>query len=184
MNSLSNAELNILIKKCRDGDESAFSCLVELYAPLMNGIIEDYSMDRDEHFSDACMALYRAALSYDIRKGDVTFGLYAKVCITNRLTDIYRSEKSRKNKLLADVDVDTIPVSDGTHDRLVKQEEREAFCCRAKEVLSDYEYRIMLLWMRGYSSCAVAKELDVSQKSVDNAKSRILKKLREALASE
>ena len=184
MNSLGNDELNILIEKCREGDESAFSRLVEMYSPLMNGVIDDFSMDRDEHFSDACMALYRAALSYDPGNSEVTFGLYAKVCITNRLTDVYRSVRTRKQRLLADVDVDTIPVSDGTHDRLVKQEEREQFYCRARELLSDYEYRVMLMWMRGESSSAIAERMSVSQKSVDNAKSRILKKLREALASE
>lgn len=184
MNPLGNDELNILIEKCRCGDETAFSRLVEMYSPLMNGAIDDFSMDRDEHFSDACMALYRAALSYDPQKNGVTFGLYAKVCIINRLTDVYRSVRTRKQGAIIDVDVDTIAVSDGTIDRLERQEEREAFYCRAKELLSDYEYRVMLMWMKGDTSSAIAERMSVSPKSVDNAKARILKKLREALASE
>ena len=177
----SDSEIVSLVLKCRTGDEAAFAELAEAYAPLMNSVIFGMGISPDIAKPDALIALYRAAQSYDLERG-VSFGSFARTCITNRLTDLIRSDKSVSSRLF-DLDVERIAVGDGTLARLERAEERAAFHAVAKECLSEYEYRILLLWLSLDKTSAIAKELGMSAKSVDNAKSRILKKLRGALGA-
>ncbi|MBR2343354.1 MAG: hypothetical protein IKA64_03780 [Clostridia bacterium] len=82
---------------------------------------------------------------------------------------------------VSSLDVDDIATADGTLSRLVYAEESAALRRRARECLSELEYRVLLLWLRGDKTSQIARELETEAKSVDNAKSRILKKLRAAL---
>jgi RNA polymerase sporulation-specific sigma factor len=133
-------------------------------------------MSPDTAKPDALIALYRAAQTFDAERG-VSFGSFARTCITNRLTDLIRADKNEFCRHF-DFDVERIAVGDGILARLERAEERAAFHAVARECLSEYEYRILLLWLSLDKTSLIAKELDSSAKSVDNAKSRILKKLR------
>jgi len=170
-----------LLLGCRAGDNSAFEKLVAVYTPMISSVIAAKGLDYDELFSDAALALYKAACTYNVEQSEVTFGLYAKVCVTNRITDILRADKAEK-ALVLDYDVENLTVSDGILSMLEKQEERERFHACAKDALSDYEYRVLKHWLSGEKTAAIAASLSTDAKSVDNAKSRILKKLRAAFS--
>ena len=180
MDSNCNSEIRELLVGCREHSDAAFEELVLRYTPMLNSVIASKGLDCGEAFSEACMALYKAALLFDLEQDEVTFGLYAKVCVTNRLTDLTRRVSG--TPVLSDLDVDSISVSDGTLLKLEKQEERAAFHLRASEVLSEYEYRVLTLWLGGYKTADIASAVEADSKSVDNAKARILKKLRRAFA--
>lgn len=181
MNMLSDEHLLKLLEGCRAGDNSAFSELVSHFTPLMVSLIRKHGLSREECFSDACMALYRAALGYNSGQADVTFGLYAGICLSHRLTDIKRANRSGQDRL-SDLDVDSIAVPGGIDSRLISIEERTAFRNRARELLSDFEFSVFLLWLEDFKTAAIAAELGVGAKSVDNAKARILKKLRAGMS--
>lgn len=174
------ADIIRLILKIRSGDDNAFSELVSLYTPMMQSAVGKYRLDFDECFSDLCMALYRAVRSYDIEQSEVTFGLFAKICIVRAVSDILRRDRS-DCILESDADVDAIAVDGGVENDLIKREEREAFRRDARHLLSEYEYGVLLRWLAGDKTADIAESLGVSAKSVDNAKARIQKKLREGL---
>ena len=178
MDFVQNSEVISMILKCRQGDNEAFEALVELYKPMLNHMIRRISLSVEEYFSEACMGLYKAALSYNVGQDEVTFGLYARICVSRRLFDILRREGADASLLNDDVDVDSIAVSGGIVSHLERKEESELFRARARELLSDYEYRVFVLWLAGYRAAFIAERLSTDVKSVENAKSRILKKLR------
>ena len=180
MKSNDNQQVSSLLLRVRAGDEGAFGDLLEMYEPLVKGIVRRFSLDEDDLYSEACMAFYKAALNYDLSQNEVTFGLYANVCITNRMCDLVRSD-SRRPLLVDDKDVDAIAVEGGILPRLVREESRREFRRVARALLSDYEFSVLSMWLKGEKTADIANSLSVSAKSVDNAKARILKKLREGL---
>lgn len=177
---LDNDDLVLLLQKCKTGDDSAFSELVHHYNPLIYSLISAYSMEESECYSEACMSLYKAARSFNCEQDAVTFGLYARICISRRLSDLARAS-GRDEDRLSDMDVDSIAVPGGIDARLVAMEERLEFRSRAGSLLSDYEYKVLLMWLEGYKTAAIASMLGTESKSVDNAKGRIMKKLRDGL---
>ena len=174
-------ESNSLIELVRLGDDGAFSHLVSLYTPMMNKVISGFVnsfLRYDEAFSEACVALHRAAMSYDLsRSGEVTFGLYARICVYRRVCDL--AEKSAKYNALVDLDVELVRCESNIEQNLVGRERMSMFVERARGVLSEYEYSVFTLYIEGYSTAEMAEKLGRDQKSVENAKSRMLKHLRE-----
>ena len=169
-----------LISKARGGDEDAFSDIVELYTPMLQRVAHKYSVDFDEVFSELCMSLYRAVRTYEVAQSEVTFGLYAQICADRSVCDISRA-KRKAEWLESDADVDEIAECGDVASDLIRKEQNEAFRRDARGLLSSYEYSVLIKWLGGDKTADIARALDVSAKSVDNAKARILKKLRDGL---
>ena len=150
---------------------------------MMRKVISGFSsssLEFGELFSEACVALHSAAQSYDLEQSNVTFGLYARICVHHRLVDLVRAETSHK---LSPCDVEHVADGETIETGLVKRETVEILISSAKTLLSDYEYRVLMLHIQGYKTSAIAKMLSRSPKSVDNAKSRVFRRLRLALGN-
>lgn len=174
------ADIITLIKKVREGDDEAFASIVALYTPMMQKVAGSYSLDYDEVFGELCMSLYRATLTYDIEQSAVTFGLYARILAVRSMCDQLRL-RQREELVESSGDIDEIAVDGGVDTALIRKEENEIFRRDARELLSEYEYSVLIRWLGGDKTAAISDALGVSAKSVDNAKARILKKLRDGL---
>ena len=173
-----------LILLCREHDDEAFDQLVQRYTPMIRKVISGFgshSYDFGELFSEACVALHIAAQRFDLDQSEVTFGLYARICVRNRLLDLIRSAEGEKN--IAPLDVEMMVEGESVEARLADREEFEIILGSAKKLLSDYEYNVLLLHIQGYKTAAIAKALGKNAKSVDNAKSRLFRRLRLELGS-
>ena len=182
MKSSESLELRALILRCRERDDEAFSRLVSLYTPMMRKVISGFAgavLGFDECFSEAILALHSAAMRYDLEQTDVTFGLYARICVHHRLVDYLRAHDTLP--LVRECDVESVSDSDLLERRIVDRETVELLMKSAKTLLSDYEYRVLILHMQGYKTSVLAKKIGKSAKSVDNAKSRLFKRLRDAV---
>ena len=178
-----NADVSDLLLKCRAHDDLAFDELVRRYTPMIHKVISGFGnlpSDFGEPFSEACVALHIAAQRYDLSQNDVTFGLYARICVRNRILDLLRTS-SEADKNIADYDVEMMSESDSLESKLVDRERFDNLLDSAKSLLSDYEYRVLLLHIQGYKTAAIANALSRSAKSVDNAKSRLFRRLRREL---
>ena len=128
---------------------------------------------------EASIALHSAAVTYDTEKcNGVTFGLYANVCISNRLKSLYRKvqRESMRNdsfaepdEAVSDSDVESFIVTRDLCDRVMST---------AKVILSEYEYEVFHLSFMQYATKDIAKKLGRTPKSIDNAKRRISERLR------
>ncbi len=174
------ADIISLLKKIRSGDEDSFTDLCEMYGPMMQASAVHLDVDYDEVFSEACMALFRAATTYDVEQSEVTFGLYARICVRRGIIDYIR-RTSVDRMVDEDMNVEELAADDDADAILIEGEERERFHRGARDLLSEYEYRVLLMWLEGEKTAEIALALDVSAKSVDNAKARIQKKLRDGL---
>ena len=181
MNLYYDAEIGDLIKSCRARDDEAFDELVRRYTPMMRKVISSFDSQYDfgELFSEACVALHSAALRYDVEQSEVTFGLYARICVRNRIVDLLRSADAVRS--ITDCDIEQISDDESVESGIVGRETIDNVLTSAKNLLSDYEYRVLILHIQGYKTAAIAKMLSRSAKSVDNAKSRLFRRLREHL---
>ena len=178
MNQYENTDIGDLIIACREHNDSAFDELVKRYTPMMRKVISGFSspaLEFSELFSEACVALHSAMLRYDLEQGGVTFGLFARICVQHRIVDLLRSEAG---KGVEPCDVDVVADGESIERGLVERETFEFLMRSARSLLSEYEYRVLVLHIQGYKTSAIAKMLDRSAKSVDNAKYRIFSRLR------
>lgn len=181
MEMYDNTEIRELILRCRNRDDDAFDLLVHRYTPMMRKVISGFDSavyGEDELFSEACVALHTAAQRYDMDQDQVSFGLFARICVRNRIVDLYRA---RHDSQMDERDVELMGYTDSVEDRLADRELFYDILGSAKNLLSEYEYRVLLLHIQGYKTSAIAERLGKSAKSVDNAKSRLFRRLREEL---
>ncbi len=185
-------DINSIIDRVLNGDDMAFAELCREYDPLIRSMSVKYAQmaddtDKKEVTEDlsqeATLALYRAAKTYRSENGEVSFGLYAKVCIRNALVSELR-RMSRKKK------------TDKAHERELRIEQ-EGQMSPAKlgripfgapdielvlgsGLLSPFEKKVFDLYAGGMKIRDIADSLKKSSKSVSNAVFRIKSKVRMA----
>ncbi len=180
-------DIGALLRLIREGDQKAFSALLTAYEPLVCAEVARHTMGVDaflvEDFRQvALLALYRAALNFDLTQCEVEFGLYAKICISNALASqlralIRNTEVSVEDELLGEGD-------GGEEDparRLMEEEALQALHARIRKLLSTFENRVWNLYMAGLSAKEIGRAVGKDTHSIENAVYRIRRKLREAL---
>lgn len=181
-----------LLLAVRRGDSQAYETLLATYRPLIHSLTASFvstcGADPLETRVEAEYALYRAVLSFDLTRDAITFGLYAKVCIRNRLI----SHFARRKHEVATVSLDALLADDrfgelfggavSPDDALVDAESVARLSGRIRAVLSDYETEVFFLWVDAYTTRQIAAKVNRDEKSVANAISRSLTKLRQALS--
>ena len=90
-----------IILAAKKGDQLAFAELNSAYAPLIDSMTDQFcgteekkKSDREDLRQEASVAFYRALMSYDADQTEVSFGLYAKICIRNHLISLLRKQRS------------------------------------------------------------------------------------------
>ena len=170
-----------LIAALQNGDESAYSPLLDQYMPLLQKLAASYAkdtfphgIDAEELLQEARLVLYNAALSYDLGQQKVTFGLYAKICVNRRLLSVKRRVKSKKEPKITPVPrkkalffTDDFTGSD--RGKILKEAEKQ---------LSAFEKTVLRMHLSGMKYAEIAQDLGKSVKSIDNALARAKKKLR------
>ncbi len=177
MNVYENADIRDLILLCRSHDDDAFDELVQRYTPMIRKVITGISCSSYEYgelFSEGCVALHIAAERYDLEQSSVTFGLYARICVRNRILDLLRAA----GRSFTELDIERVADEISVEERIEDREVFDKILHSARDLLSDYEYRVLLLHIQGYKTSAIAAALSRSPKSVDNAKARLFKRLR------
>ena len=176
---MADEKLLSLITRARAGDEHAFTDLAEMYKPLIESMGRSYAekcdsalYNEDDFIQEANLGFYSAVRTYkDSEK--VTFGLYAKVCVRNRLVSLLRAS-SKKPKKPKDAVVNENDLLVGLLDRENTQQIEK----RIESVLSGLEWSVFCLYIQKKSYADIARELGRTEKSVDNAIFRIKKKLK------
>ncbi len=186
-----------LIKQAKNGDEQAQEQLFNSYKQLVNHVARHYFLvggDQDDLIQEGMIGLYKAINSYDETK-TVTFGAYAKTLIEHQVINAIKSDSALKNSMLNqsftlnnqgsitindDDDSSTfvVPSTKDTPENLVLSSEgTKSIAKEIKKVLSEYELKVLKLYLKGLNYNDIAVVLDTTPKSVDNALSRIKGKL-------
>jgi RNA polymerase sporulation-specific sigma factor len=175
-----NAHLD-LINAVRAGNENAFEALLEAYEPLIDTMSRSFANTAEDSEShedlrqEACIALYKAVQTYDVTQNEISFGLYAKLCVRNRLVSYTRKLRRREPILPLE---ERIKAQEDVTQGVVAEEAYMELYRRIEAVLSPYENHVWWLYLSGQTAKNIALVLDTDEKSVQNAIYRIRRKLR------
>ena len=171
-----------LLIKIREGDNSAFEQLCQQYSALISSLSGKYSnmhleknLELEDLLQESKLALYNAALKYDIENNVVTFGAFAKACIRNRLVSYLRYATSKKR---CKRDSGKAISVDNPQDTVIQHELENKLMLLAEKILSGYEMRIFALYAKGARAKEISARIGKSEKSVNNAIFRIRSKLK------
>lgn len=179
-----------LLRQAQSGSLDAYATLRGQYSPLIRSSVArcDRSELSMQERSDLCEEAERiflnAVSSFDTAQDEVSFGLYAKICLHNGLVSEMRHITARRR--LEVVPMPEEVLSDGEDPaEVVEAEERfSGLCAVVRSCLSDFENLIWWQYVSGVSASEIASRLGRDEKSIHNAIYRIRRKLRERLTAE
>ena len=167
-------------------DEKAVETLLNLYKPFVSKIARRYYFvggDIDDLMQEGMIGLYSAIQTFDPSK-DASFKTFASICITRKLQSVVRHANTNKNKVFLELfDMDAFESFDIATDRenpektAISKENYAYINQQIQNKLSNFEKKILKLYLEGLSYDQIAFECNVSKKSVDNALSRLRSKL-------
>ena len=183
----------ILIKRMNEGDASAFDEISKKYEPLIKSVCSSFESSIKEAGGNGAVAelrqelditLYRSANTYDIGRIQVTFGKYAKRCLTNcAISQLRKVRAARRkheravikleNKLRSERPHHTFDTYFADYDQL----DRKKILDRISFILSSYEFTVFNKYLDGMSAGEIAAELGTDEKSVNNAVYRSKRKV-------
>lgn len=183
-----NDRIDQLIRQAQAGEDEAFAALYRGYTPLLDRLIAKFTacgIPEAELRSVAMEAFTAAVKRFDPEQSDVTFGLYVRICIGNRLVSAQRAYRRVSETVSWDgIDPDTLRAGDESDpSHYIMEAERYADLCRKMEaVLSPAEREVWMLFISGLTAGQIAERLKTNQKAVENALFRARRKLRASFA--
>lgn len=192
-----------LIRAYRDGNSSAVDYLLEKYKPLVRKKARTLYLiggENEDLIQEGMIALYKAIRDYDTEK-DSSFVQFAEVCIEHQLYNVIKGANRMKNSplntyislyspLRASQDsssretlADTLLPNEliNPEDIVIDKENVTDIQSAIEEKLSSFEKRVVELYIDGCNYQQIAKSLDKTPKSIDNALQRIKKKINKAV---
>ena len=190
------------IELVRQGDDAAMERLLSFCKPLVNVIARKYFLvgaSFDDILQEGMIGLYKAITTF--REGEAAnFKTYAAVCIKRQIVSAIRSANNNKNlPLNAYFSINNqgmIVVSTSNDDdeeekgiyigaanlspeeSLLGEESIAEIYNKINKLLSDFEKKVIELYIDGLNYVEIAKRLKKDPKSIDNALGRIKVKLR------
>lgn len=185
MAELTDSQLSARIA---DGDPNAFSELTARYLTQIKARaarLRSTMLEMDDLCQEGLMGLLSAARTYDA-SGGASFKTYAGVCIGNRMIMACRSAAGRKNSPLKNfvslseqkMDLDMPDTRSNPESMLIDQENVEQLRKHMKNMLTQLEQQVLMLYLGGSSYGQIAAQLGITPKVVDNALQRARVKLK------
>jgi len=179
-NNIPENQIKDLVLLASGGDDSAFAQLLSIYAPLVSAEVNSFSgcgVDVDDIRQEAFIAFFYAVKSYNSSKDAVSFGLYAKICIKNRLISAVSRLTSEK-VVIDPEDREEGSVAYDPYELYVNRLDFDILMRKLSRLLSVYEKTVLDYYIAGFSHSEIADRIGKSERSVSNALFRIRGKLK------
>lgn len=177
-----NAE-NELVQLAQRGDKAAEEELLHKYAPLVRSAARRYFLqggETEDLIQEGMIGLYSAIRDYRAEKNG-SFSSFAYVCISHRILDAVRTSLKKRNQplntsvpLLA---AEGVASENDPLESMIRIENNREFIGKMTGVLSDLEYRVVTMYVDGFSVSEICEATGKSAKGVDNALQRSKKKI-------
>lgn len=177
-----------LVLLSHGGDKRATEELMLRHAGLVRGCARGFFLaggETEDLIQEGMIGLYHAVVDYkpDREKGS-SFKNFAYMCVSRRIIDAVKTSARKKNLALNHY----VPVveewTDSTlspEDMLILSDERKELKQKMSRVLSDFEFKVTIMYTDGLSCAEICDACGKSAKSVDNAIQRSKRKLQEVL---
>ena len=189
-----------LIAKLRDGDSNIIDYLMEKYKNTVRKEANAMYLlggENDDLIQEGMIGLFKAVQDYDLKQG-ASFFSFAKLCITRQMYSAIEASRRKKhgplNSYVSFYEqgedesslADTMEAGGESNpeELFVSQEYVRILQSRLEESLSDLENRVLYLHLMGTDYKTIARLLDKSPKTVDNALQRIKNKTEKILEKE
>ncbi len=195
---MEDRELIEKIKRAQAHDNEAMEDLLRIYKPKVIAISREYFLigaDFDDLIQEGMIGLYKAINIYDDQKNH-NFSAFASLCIHRQMQNAVKNANRKKNAPLNsyvpikyydgsntsdDDKINKLVIVDDTSDiekNYIDKEMNAILISKTKDILTDTQFRVLQMFIRGESYEKIAQSLGVSQKKVDNLLQAIKKKLR------
>lgn len=188
-----------LIEQAKAGNMNALDCLMNRYKVLASKVARSYFLvgaEYEDLLQEAMIGLYKAYLNYD-KNSKASFSTFARTCITRNVQTAIKTANRKKNQILnnsvslssqggiltpnenEEDEITLIIPSNalGPDEKLIESEKLMQIKENIKKSLSKLELNVLALYLAGFSYVQIAHRLQMSAKSIDNALSRIKRKL-------
>lgn len=174
----------MLIKAINAGDDNCKSELVRRYMPLVRLRAGAYTdklsgFEFDDLGQEGFIGLLCAINQYDESMG-ASFKTFATLCIDRKISDAVKKALRKKQiPHSAKIDLESL-VNIGTpsaESEVLAKEELNRVYKLLDKMASDYERQVFFLHLSGRSYKQIAQSLSTSPKSVENALTRVRKKI-------
>ena len=179
-----------LVTLAKEGDSNAELELFDRYRTAITRMSRGFYLvggDVEDIIQEGMIGFFKAIKNYDPNK-EASFSTFANICMRRQIQSAIRNASTQKNLVLSSA----LPITDEENDELGiflisdglspeqiltnKQIALELKSCLAKE-LSMLEQKVLKLYLAGLSYQEIADKTGQTKKSIDNALSRIKKKI-------
>ena len=164
---------------CAKTQARAFSALLDRYLDGLRYRAKSFTAtgagDVDDYLSEGILGLLSAVRHYDPTKEN-KFSTFAYTCAQNRMLSL-----SKKLSPIMEHEVITDDISEKGHNPIAAMELMGVVNDVLERDLSTLERQVFCEYLSGEKYSSIAEKLGISEKSVDNALTRIRKKLRSKL---
>lgn len=189
-----------LIRMLRQGDTAITDYIMEKYKNLVRKEANAMYLlggENDDLIQEGMIGLFKAVQNYDLAQ-ETSFYNFARLCITRQMYSAIEASKRKKHSplnsyiSLYEKTEEKVPLIDtmeaakesNPEELLVGREYVELLQNKLMENLSALENRVLYLHLLGTDYKTIARLLDKSPKTVDNALQRIKSKMEKILAKE
>ena len=187
---MTDEQIVVLAQK---GDKFAVDYMLVKYKDFVEMRSIPYYMaggERDDLVQEGLIGLYKAIKSYSEEKR-ANFKTFAEICVVRQMISAVKSSTRKKNNPLnhyvsihvPEDELDTISgkivdVKDNNPESMIiERESAQGMRSKIDSVLSDFESEVLGYYLAGISYKKIAEHIGKPAKSVDNALSRIKKKI-------
>lgn len=155
--------------------------IIERYYPVILYYARKYAPDdlREDAIQEGNLALFSAVKNYNLKKA--SFSTFASLCVKRAVIAVLRGKNRKKDipdELMSSIEELELIDANTPEKILIDRENLRTLTDNIKVELSSLEYRILQLHLSGNNYSQIALKLEISEKSVDNALSRVRKKLK------
>ena len=164
------------------GDFEPLGILIKRLYPTILFYINNLCPDelKEDAIQEATLAVYSAIKSFDPEKSN--FSTFAGVCIKHSVLSFLKIQNRKKNipsELITSLEDVDIADSNSPEKIFFDKNDYKLLKENIKLELSPLEYKVLELYISGYRYSVIADKLSLSEKAVNNAMTRIRKKLKQ-----
>lgn len=188
MNFLKNIENltdDVLVAEINNGRYELLQPLLSRYLPVVHALAKQYApfeSDIEDYVQDGSIALYGAVRDY--QPGQASFATFVRLCVKRTMMDLNRASGRKRRippKMVSSLEDAPDVVGQKSAEALViEKESYQTLADHIKVELSGFEYRVLSAFLSGSTYAEIAAAEKVTVKSVNNALSRVRKKLRDS----
>ena len=189
-----------LVKLVQQGDKRAQEHLLNKYKPLVKTRARTYFLigaDTEDIIQEGMIGLYKAMRDFQKNK-NASFRAFAELCINRQMITAIKMATRQKHIPLNSYISLNRPVFEQESEEtymdmlmggeilnpealLIGREDKHFMETQIIKMLSDFEKRILLLYLRGKTYYEISCIVEKSEKSIDNALQRVKKEIEKYL---